>query len=695
MDVRSGQPAAASRAPFPRILAAGLSVEFAIWLEQRLGRVVVQACDSLPSALDSLINGDYALLIVDDNLIRRSGVDLFRQIRRVDGFAKLPILYCLESDVPPNLPARLVGDYGLTQLFFHPLDLEEVARSVAMVLGLPRSPSMPSQQSRLDPRALVSAAWEEFVESTVPGLDLLTRTIGALKDGQCDNSLRVLAVAEAHKLAGTIGTAGFNEQAIRAREIEALLRRGADLGQAQIERLGQAFAALSEGLATVVLPSPGGDHGRVGSVGAPDVHVLVVSNDSAFAEELVGEAARGGMHAELAPTIAAARLAVAQNRPDVALLDLSTPLDLAERLRFLSELTTMSPVVPVVVASGNEALVDRVEIARLGGRGFLQKPVPNTQILESVSEALHQVRSTEAKVLTVDDDPYILATLRDLLSRAGVRVTTVSDPLRVVEVLEETTPDLIVFDVDMPHLSGIELCRLVRRDSRWSSLPVVFLTSHRDPDVVTRIFAAGADDYVSKPIVGPELTTRIMNRIERTRLQRSLAETDALTGLVNRHRANQVLDHYLRLATRQGAPLCLAVIDVDGFKQINDRYGHLVGDDVLRRLGVLLGHMFRSDDVVARWGGEEFLVGMYGMSPQHGVRRMTEVLELVRREWFVTEGGIEFQITFSAGLAYFPNQGQTTAELFRAADAALYRAKEGGRNRVLAAESSTPPVSAS
>jgi PleD family two-component response regulator len=126
-----------------------------------------------------------------------------------------------------------------------------------------------------------------------------------------------------------------------------------------------------------------------------------------------------------------------------------------------------------------------------------------------------------------------------------------SDPLRFVETLDETTPDRVVLDVDMPHLSGMAVFRLIRRDPRWSSLPVVFPTSHRDPDIVVRIFAAGADDYASKPIVGPELTTRIMNRIERTRLQRSLAETDALTGLVNRHRANQVLDHYRRLAARQ------------------------------------------------------------------------------------------------------------------------------------------------
>jgi diguanylate cyclase (GGDEF)-like protein len=135
------------------------------------------------------------------------------------------------------------------------------------------------------------------------------------------------------------------------------------------------------------------------------------------------------------------------------------------------------------------------------------------------------------------------------------------------------------------------------------------------------------------------------------------------------------------------------VIDVDRFKQINDRYGHLVGDDVLRRLGVLFAPMFRSDDVVARWGGEEFLIGMDSMSPAHAVRRLSEVHDLVRREWFTAEGGVEFQITFSAGRAYFPTEGRTPAELFRAADAALYQAKEAGRNRVVAAQSPGVPTS--
>jgi diguanylate cyclase (GGDEF)-like protein len=129
--------------------------------------------------------------------------------------------------------------------------------------------------------------------------------------------------------------------------------------------------------------------------------------------------------------------------------------------------------------------------------------------------------------------------------------------------------------------------------------------------------------------------------------------------------------------------LCLAVVDIDYFKQVNDRFGHSAGDDVLRHLGKLLMSRFRSEDVVARWGGEEFVVGMYGMPRDAGVRRLRSFLEELSREEFRGDGDVIFHVTFSAGIAACPDDGRTVKSLFRAADQILYRAKEAGRNQVL------------
>lgn len=266
-----------------------------------------------------------------------------------------------------------------------------------------------------------------------------------------------------------------------------------------------------------------------------------------------------------------------------------------------------------------------------------------------------------------------------------MQVHALSDPLSFWEVLEDVTPDLLVLDIDMPLISGIELCRVVRSDARWRMTPVLFLTAHQGPDVIRRVFDAGADDYVSKPIVGPEIVTRVKNRLERVRLLRNLAEVDSLTGVANRRKSSETMENYLRLAARFGQPLSFAVLDLDAFKQVNDAYGHATGDRVLASVAELLRVHFRGEDVVARWGGAEFSVGMYGMARSDGVRRLGEALETLRRMMFEAPDGSTFGVTFSAGVAQYPGDGNEFRSLYLAADEALARAKSGGRNRVAGA----------
>ena len=175
-------------------------------------------------------------------------------------------------------------------------------------------------------------------------------------------------------------------------------------------------------------------------------------------------------------------------------------------------------------------------------------------------------------------------------------------------------PELLILDVDMPVINGPELCRTVRNDPRWSGLAVIFATARTDAATIEEVFDSGADDYVPKPIVGPELVNRVANRLERVRLYRAQAETDYLTGLANRSKADEGLAALAALSDRFSEPLAVAMLDLDGFKLVNDRHGHAVGDSVLRRLGEHLRRDFRGNDVVGRWGGEEFIVGMYGMT---------------------------------------------------------------------------------
>lgn len=161
-----------------------------------------------------------------------------------------------------------------------------------------------------------------------------------------------------------------------------------------------------------------------------------------------------------------------------------------------------------------------------------------------------------------------------------------------------------------------------------------------------------------------------------------LAETDGVTGLPNRRSSQKALETFLRMAERQQQPASIAVIDIDRFKSVNDTHGHAGGDALLRELGEVTRGFFRGEDVVARWGGDELVVGMYGMAIADARRRLGDLIEQVRGERF--HAG-RISVTLSIGVAQYAIHGADVDELYRAADAALYLAKAEGRDRVVPA----------
>ncbi|HZO99237.1 MAG TPA: response regulator, partial [Terriglobia bacterium] len=197
------------------------------------------------------------------------------------------------------------------------------------------------------------------------------------------------------------------------------------------------------------------------------------------------------------------------------------------------------------------------------------------------------------------------------------------------------------------------------------------------------VFAAGGDDFVVKPFVGPELLARVSTRIERNRQLTSMVERDRLTGTDSLKTSVWYLDKLFRLASRRKEPLCLAVLEPDDFDQVSTHYGRTSGDQVYRRLGELLVSTFRIEDVTSRWEGDEFVLGLSGMALGDGVQRLAELLETFRQEEFTSDSGIKFGMTLSAGIAVYPRDGCDLHSLYRAARHALGQAKKMGGDRIL------------
>ncbi|HEY9659975.1 MAG TPA: diguanylate cyclase, partial [Allocoleopsis sp.] len=432
--------------------------------------------------------------------------------------------------------------------------------------------------------------------------------------------------------------------------------------------------------------------------------LLIVDDDLSLAQILQKEALSWGWQAKIATRLHDAQYILQHHTVNIILLDLNFSDSAGSGLHFLAAVHRQSPEIPVVMLTAEETFEKRVEAARLGSRCFLQKPIAPAQVLATITQVLYQTSQSVAHLLIVDDDPALLAMLCALLEPCGYEVTGLSDPQQFWQTLEQCAPDLIILDVELgehlamqatpsplaPALSGIELCQVIRSDPRWNRVPVLFLSAHTDIETVQRGFAVGADDFLSKPVVAQELLTRVQTRLEQRKLWQ-ITDLDELTGVSLRRKAIPDLTRLIRLAQRQQRPFSLAVLDLDHFKQVNDRYGHAAGDHVLSYLGKLLHQSFRQEDIVGRWGGEEFIIGMYGITKQDGIKRLEEVLKQLNQYVFLSQNGMSFQVTFSAGIAQLIEDGDDLQTLYHHADQALYQAKSAGRNQILATPSFTPP----
>lgn len=527
--------------------------------------------------------------------------------------------------------------------------------------------------------ALTAGLWEQFRESFSTQVCVLEEATVAVLSGELSEQLRERALREAHKLAGSLGTFGMPRGSEVAREVESWFGPGLHEDATDVLRLSDAVVVLRRCVdaGPMILPA-----GTMPGREPLQPFLLLVDDDPVLAYGLRLTAASLGLGLEVALDVGAARHVLAGRQPEVVIVEVAGVATDAV-FGFMGELRARVPPIPVVVLTRAGTFTDRVEAARLGGSGFFEKPVAAGDVLLAVGEVIARTRAARATVLVVDDDPAVLAALGALLEAQGQRVVTLNEPLQFWETLKVASPDLVVLDVDMPELNGVEMCQVMRADQRWSGVPVVFLTVRTDAETVQAIFSAGADDYVAKPLVGAELTTRIFNRLERSRLLRRMAETDLLTGVANQPTSAKAMERLLGMAERFGQPAAAAVVDVDRVRSLNDHFGYEAGDQVLATLGRLLLACFSGDDTVGRWAGQEFFVGMSGMTRGDGVQRLAEVLEELRGQRFSDGRGGSFAVSFSAGVAQYPDDGTDVASLHHGADSALRMAKQAGRNRVL------------
>jgi len=291
------------------------------------------------------------------------------------------------------------------------------------------------------------------------------------------------------------------------------------------------------------------------------------------------------------------------------------------------------------------------------------------------------------KVLVADDDAVNRAVLGELL-KPEYTVLLAKNGAQTLERAARHQPDLILLDVMMPDMDGYEVLRRMRADPQLEHIAVIFISGLDRPEDEATGLKMGASDYITKPFNQTVVMARValhLQVVRQRRMLERLANIDGLTELANRRRYDEMVSLEWQRARRNGRPLSLALLDIDAFKQYNDRYGHPAGDRALRSVArAANAALRRPGDLAARYGGEELVLLLPETGAPEAARIVAQLREAIALLNIAHEASnVARVLTASVGGATLEPGGQEThAALFEAADAELYRAKQAGRNRI-------------
>lgn len=491
-----------------------------------------------------------------------------------------------------------------------------------------------------------------------------------------------------HSLAGSGSTFGFPELGGISRSIEQLLKgwlkSRLEPDEEQRRHVANLLVALHKS-ANASSPDKTADNPidvieRDRAETSEQPLIYLVEDDASLAEELALQLDHFGYRIKVFPSTERVDNAVATQPPDAFIVDINLHDNAMAGTDLLNGIQNHYGMdLPAIIISSNNDFNTRLAAVRAGGEAYFVKPLEVSALIDRLDQLTRRGVDEPYRILAIDDDHALADHYALVLRQAGMEVRTVTQAEDVMATLADFKPELILMDVYMPSCSGLELAKLIRQQEAYLGIPIVFLSSETNLEKQYTAMRMGGDDFLTKPIQDQHLVTSIAVRAERARMLGALMVQDSLTGLLKHTMIKEQLAQELARAKRTQSALSFAMIDIDKFKSVNDNYGHMMGDRVIKSLARLLQQRLRKCDTVGRYGGEEFAVVL----PNCDLPSALKVIETIRTDFselHYQHEGKQFSATFSAGIASFPTH-EDAEGINLAADEALYKSKHDGRNR--------------
>ena len=413
----------------------------------------------------------------------------------------------------------------------------------------------------------------------------------------------------------------------------------------------------------------------------PKKSIYVAMTDAELAHKLERQLEFFGFRTIITQTGDEFKEKLKTQEPAAIIMDVNLEQQFMYGIELINEyLESNAPDVETIFYSDQDADIHTLLMAsRAKARYFHNKTIEMSKIVEEIEDITDVSPETPYRVLVVEDSKTQAFRIEQILNNSGMITKAILDPMLIMDALEDFQPEIILMDMYMPVCNGMELANVIRQQPRYVSIPIVFLSAEDDLEKQFDAMSKGGDVFLTKPIKANHLITAVRTKGQRARQLLALVNQDSLTGLLNHTSILRELQNEVNKARPKGTPLCFAMIDIDHFKNINDTYGHPVGDRVIKNLAMFLKQRLRKTDFIGRYGGEEFAVVLTNTA----LRDAYTIFDEIRKRFSQLKQSSDkkdFHVTFSCGVVEMDDVNYKNMTVV--CDEILYDAKRGGRNRV-------------